>query len=69
MKIIYQSDRPKSRQKKYSPSGTCFSFRWEQVAGIIQEWRVKHGYSSEKENVEAVYVADGEVTFFIDVLK
>ena len=68
IKLMYKADRPKSRQRKFSPSGTCFSFSWEQIADIVQDWRVKHGYATENESVKMIYVADDEAVFYTNPL-
>lgn len=69
MKVIYSSNIPKSRQKKYSPTGTCFDFSWDNIAGIIQKYRVEHGYAKQEpviDKILRVYVTDEGVTFYMD---
>jgi hypothetical protein len=68
IKVMCAADVPKSRQRKFSPSGTCFSFSWEQIAGIVQEWRIEHGYADENEPVKMVWTADKEVVFYTNPL-
>ena len=66
MKVIYNSTIPKSRQKKYSPSGSCFDFSWENLSKIVQKYRLEKGYVEENEPVVRVYVTDQGVTFYMD---
>ena len=68
MKIVYSSNVPKSRQKAYSPSGRCFYFNWNHIAGIIQEHRLKHKYTDEKEPVIQAYIDDNGITFYTEDL-
>lgn len=67
-KVVYNSETPKSRQKKYSPSGVCFDFSWEKISKIIQEYRLSQGYTESNEEVIEVYVNDKGVTFYTDKL-
>lgn len=64
MKTVYTKDAPKSRQRKNPPSGVCFSFPWESICHIIQDFRVKHNFTNEKESVIEVFVDDQGVTFY-----
>lgn len=66
MKIVYNSETPKSRQKKYAPSGVCFDFSWNNLCKIIQKYRIENGLAENKEDVIEVYVNDNGVTFYTD---
>ena len=64
MKTVYTKDAPKSRQRKNPPSGVCFSFSWEDICNIVQDFRLKHDFTNTWEGVIEVFVDDQGVTFY-----